>query len=72
MSSVTGGIIEAVIPGLRAFYCSSPSVLKRHLEWVKLAVMRRQRTVGLLVSEQLSPLSGLRVSSHTLFRSSVF
>ena len=63
---------RGMIPYSQVFYCSAPNVLKRHLEWVKLAVMRRQRTVGLLISEQLSPPSGLRVTSHTLFRSSVF
>ncbi|MBV9250379.1 MAG: hypothetical protein JO227_14185 [Acetobacteraceae bacterium] len=55
-------------------YCSSPPLLRRHLERVKLALMRRQRTLGLGVFQRFVPdvWSPFRRSTGTLFRSARF
>ena len=60
------------LPYSQVLYCSTPRLLRRHLERVKLAIMRRQRTVGLLVSEHLVPYSGIRITGRTMFRSTTF
>jgi len=46
-------------------------LLNRHLERIRLAVMRRQRTVGLSFSKHF-PLSGIEVPSKTMYRSNTF
>jgi acetoacetyl-CoA synthetase len=55
-------------------YCSAPSLLARHLERVKLAVIRRQRSVALTAEAGIfgapRPL-GVVISRPMLFRSSV-
>ncbi|WP_165838722.1 acetoacetate--CoA ligase [Roseicella frigidaeris] len=52
-------------------YCSAPALLARHLERIKLAVLARQRTLGLVVDARLwaTPPRGRRLSSHAMFRS---
>ena len=56
-------------------HCSAPDLLERHLERVKLAVLRRQKTLGLSVYEasvpQLHSL-GIPKTGKALFRSPVF
>jgi acetoacetyl-CoA synthetase len=54
----------------QVFYCRGPALLKRHMERVTLAVMWRQRTVGLSMTE--TPYSGIEVQSSTMFRSTQF
>ena len=62
-----------LLPFSEVLYCSTPGLLNRHLERVKLAVMRRQGTIGLVIGSQLLPSStGLRIRGQTLFRSTVF
>ena len=46
-------------------------MLRRHIEHVKLAVMRTQMTAGLLVSQHLG-ISGVPIRRHTLFLSNTF
>lgn len=62
-----------LLPFSELLYCSSPELLIRHLERIKLAVMRRQRTFGLAVSQQMfsqqRPPWGVKIDSVTLFRS---
>lgn len=63
------------MPYSDVFLCDRPDLLLRHLEQIKLALMKRQRTLGLSVSQQLfngKPPGGIRVPSQTLFRSSRF
>jgi acetoacetyl-CoA synthetase len=62
-----------LLPYSEVIYCSTPSLLNRHLERVKLAVMRRQGTIGLVVGSQSLPSStGLRFHGQALFRSTAF
>jgi acetoacetyl-CoA synthetase len=60
-----------LLPCSEVLYCSAPAVLKRHVEAVKLAVMREQKTLGLLFGEHLR-CGGIRLPHQTLFRSSSF
>ena len=54
----------------QVLYCNAPSLLYRHLERVTLAVMRRQRTVGLALSKHSIPLpSGIQLPGQTMLRS---
>lgn len=53
-------------------YCSTPKLLSRHLERIKLSVMRRQKTIGFIVGEQMlaSPLPRGKNRQHKeLYRS---
>jgi acetoacetyl-CoA synthetase len=61
-----------LVPYSHVLYCSAPKVMYRHIERVKLAVMWRQRTIGLFVGEQSLPPIGIRMNSNTLFRSVTF
>ena len=60
-----------LIPYSEVLYCSEPAMLRRHIEHVKLAVMRTQMTAGLAVSQHLG-ISGIPVPHHTLFSSNTF
>ena len=62
------------MPFSEILYCSSPSVLARHLERAKFAIMREQGTLGLIAAKRLFHAlpRGIPISSHTLFRSTVF
>ena len=58
------------------FYCSAPHILVRHLERAKLAILRRQRTVGLMADMRLfqAPVPRgiwIRQQPPALFRSSL-
>ena len=56
-------------------YCSAPDLLKRHLERVKLAVLWKQKTLGLAVYEAWVPQVrslGIPDMGRALFRSPVF
>ena len=61
------------VPASKVLYCGAPAVVAAHLEWVKLAILRRQRTLALVVSARwfAVPPSGWRVDSHMLMRSAV-
>jgi len=66
-----GRVVPARIPYSDILYCSAPEVLSRHLERVKLAILRRQRTMALVADARLFPVQprGLRVPARTCFRS---
>jgi len=55
-------------------HCSNPCLLARHLERVKLAILRRQRTVSLAAYAGLLPERprGPRRTDVALHRSSLF
>jgi acetoacetyl-CoA synthetase len=65
----------ARLPVSDLLYCSAPSLLARHLEPVKLAIIWRQRSVALTAEAgifgALRP-PGVVISRPMLFRSSVF
>lgn len=62
------------MPCSEILYCSNPPLLNRHLERVKLAILRRQRTVVLLTAARLFPrrLRGATLKQHTSYRSRLF
>ena len=43
------------VPGSELLYCSNPGLLAHHFERIKLAVLRRQRTVVLVADEGFVP-----------------
>jgi acetoacetyl-CoA synthetase len=65
--------VPARIPYSEVLHCSAPEVLARHLERVKLAVLRRQRTFALVADARLwpEPPAGLRLAARTYARSPV-
>jgi acetoacetyl-CoA synthetase len=65
---------RARIPYSEILYCSDPSVFTRHLERIKLAILRRQKTAFLVADSRLFERKprGLAIQDHTLFRSPVF
>ncbi|WP_302479739.1 acetoacetate--CoA ligase [Roseicella sp. DB1501] len=65
------GRLPVLLPYSELLYCSAPSVLARHLERIKLTVLTRQRTLGLVVDARLwaAPPRGLGMSNHAVFRS---
>ena len=54
------------IPHSDILYCSDPAPLARHLEWAKLAIMRRQRTLFLFADERIFPVRPRGVSFEAL------
>jgi acetoacetyl-CoA synthetase len=62
------------LPCSEILYCSDPLLLARHLERVKLAIMRRQRTFFLICDEQLFPSvpCGIPFEDPTFYRSTLF
>jgi acetoacetyl-CoA synthetase len=62
------------VPLSEILYCSAPTVLARHLERVKFAILGRQRTLGLLVGEHLfePPPRGISRRAFSLYRSPIF
>ncbi|WLA67647.1 GNAT family N-acetyltransferase [Bradyrhizobium diazoefficiens] len=59
------------IPYSDILHCSSPEVLSRHLERVKLAILRRQRTAALVADARLFKARpwGMTLSQRTCYRS---
>jgi len=55
-------------------YCSNPALLARHLERIKLAILRRQRTLRLVCDEGLLPEQprGRSFVTSYLYRSPLF
>jgi acetoacetyl-CoA synthetase len=66
----------SLVPYSEVLYCSDIEVMHRHLERIKLAVMRRQWTTGLSLSSRGLPLlpdrTTIRMPSHAMFRSPAF
>lgn len=63
------------LPVSELFYCSAPDLLARHLERVKLAVLRRQRTLALVAEANLFRRPhprGLSSQRVVLVRSPIF
>jgi len=65
--------ITTKLPYSQLLYCSAPSMLARHLERVKLAVLKRHRSLAIAADERLftHPRPGLHVNGRgqTLYRS---
>ncbi|MBR0780168.1 acetoacetate--CoA ligase [Bradyrhizobium iriomotense] len=59
------------IPYSDILHCSAPDLLLRHLERVKLAILRRQRTAALVAEARLFPVRprGVVLPMSTCFRS---
>jgi len=58
-------------PCSELIYCSAPKILARHLERIKLGILRRQRTGVLVADGHLFPLSttrGVKLRKETLYR----
>jgi acetoacetyl-CoA synthetase len=67
--------VRVRVPYSDLLYVSAPSLLARHLERIKLAIMLKQRTLAVEADEHLFPLStprGLRFENHAFCRSSLF
>jgi acetoacetyl-CoA synthetase len=64
-------VLLAPIPYSDILYCSAPELLTRHLERVKLAILRRQRTAALVAEARLFPVRprGLLLPMPTCYRS---
>jgi acetoacetyl-CoA synthetase len=62
------------VPYSEILYCSEPRLLARHLERVKLAILRRQKTAFLIVDSRLFERRprGIAIPDHALFRSPFF
>jgi acetoacetyl-CoA synthetase len=62
------------IPYSDILYCSEPRLLARHLEWAKLAIMRRQRTLFLFADERIFPVQprGVAFEDLQFYRSPQF
>lgn len=66
-----GKILPAPIPYSDVLHCSAPALLSRHLERVKLAILRRQHTMALVAEARLFDVQprGIRLSMSTCYRS---
>ena len=63
------GVLPVRIPYSDILHCSAPELLSRHLERVKLAILRRQRTAALVAEARLFPVRPrgvLRPAAHLL------
>lgn len=65
---------SAPIPLSQILYCSSPDVLARNLERIKLAIMWQQKTFGIAISERLFPKAprAIRRENIAQYRSTLF
>ncbi|MBR1175857.1 acetoacetate--CoA ligase [Bradyrhizobium sp. KB893862 SZCCT0404] len=73
-ASRLGGLARLLprpIPYSDILHCSAPALLMRHLERVKLAILRRQRTAALVAEARLFPVRprGVVLPMSTCFRS---
>ncbi len=71
---VAARLMGAKIPYSDILYCSDPCLLARHLEWAKLAIMRRQRTFFLFADERVFPVPprGVPFEALQFYRSPLF
>lgn len=67
------GVLPVRIPYSDILHCSAPEPLSRHLERVKLAILRRQRTAALVAEARLLPVRPRAVPGpmRTCYRSSL-
>jgi acetoacetyl-CoA synthetase len=75
-ASRLGGLARVLpvrIPYSDILHCSAPELLSRHLERVKLAILRRQRTAALVAEARLFPVRprGVMHPLRTCYRSSL-
>ena len=65
------GVLPVRIPYSDILHCSAPELLSRHLERVKLAILRRQRTAALVAETRLFPVRprGVMRPLRTCYRS---
>jgi acetoacetyl-CoA synthetase len=65
---------SGMLPCSDILYCSDPALLQRHVEPIKLALMWRQRTLAMGVSQHVVPglSGGIAVSDPMLARSTLF
>jgi acetoacetyl-CoA synthetase len=66
-----GKVLPVRIPYSDILHCSAPALLSRHLERVKLAILRRQRTAALVAEAPLFPVRprGVMLPLRTCYRS---
>ena len=66
-----GKVLPVRIPYSDILHCSAPELLLRHLERVKLAILRRQRTAALVAEARLFPVRprGVMLPQRTCYRS---
>lgn len=66
-----GKVLPVRIPYSDILHCSAPALLSRHLERVKLAILRRQRTVALVAEAGLFDVQprGMMLATSTCYRS---
>ncbi|MGY4506332.1 acyl-coenzyme A synthetase/AMP-(fatty) acid ligase/acyl carrier protein [Bradyrhizobium sp. GM24.11] len=66
-------VLPVRLPYSDILHCSAPELLLRHLERVKLAILRRQRTTALVAEARLFPVRprGLMLPLRTCYRSSL-
>ena len=67
--------LPAKVPYSDILYCSAPQILTRHLERVKLAILRKQRTVALVADARLlwpEQPRGILIPTHACYRSPLF
>lgn len=64
-------LADVRFPYSEVLHCSAPPLLAQHLEHVRLAVLRRQRTLALVADQRLFPVRprGILKSDHTFYRS---
>jgi acetoacetyl-CoA synthetase len=66
-----GKVLPVRLPYSDILHCSAPELLSRHLERVKLAILRRQRTAALVAEARLFPVRprGVMLSLRSCYRS---
>jgi acetoacetyl-CoA synthetase len=66
-----GKVLPLRLPYSDILHCSAPALLSRHLERVKLAILRRQRTMALVAEARLFDVQprGMRLPMSTCYRS---
>jgi acetoacetyl-CoA synthetase len=67
-------VLPVRIPYSDVLHCSAPELLSRHLERVKLAILRRQRTAALVAEARLFPARprGVMLPLRSCYRSPLF
>jgi acetoacetyl-CoA synthetase len=67
-------LLPPKVPYSEILHCSEPRLLARHLERVKLAILRRQRTAALVADARLFPVRprGMAHRKPTCYRSPLF
>ena len=66
-----GNVLPVRIPYSDILHCSAPELVSRHLERVKLAILRQQRTAALVAEARLFPVRprGVTLPQRTCYSS---